>query len=51
MLAGESAARVTTDGGYRDQSPLRHEVMAFTGATPVAVADEPFLPVDDRAWP
>jgi hypothetical protein len=25
--------------------------MAFTGSTPAAVAGEPFLAVDDIAWP
>ncbi|MCF3120400.1 helix-turn-helix domain-containing protein [Streptomyces arenae] len=51
MLAGEGAARAAADGGYCDQSHLHRDVMAFTGATPAAVVREPFLTVDDRAWP
>ncbi|PSK93689.1 AraC-like DNA-binding protein [Murinocardiopsis flavida] len=51
LVAGESAARVAADGGYADQSHLHRDVKAFTGATPAAVADEPFLAVDDIAWP
>ncbi|WP_261958436.1 helix-turn-helix domain-containing protein [Streptomyces nigrescens] len=51
MLAGESTARVAADGGYCDQSHLHRDVMAFTSATPATVVNEPFLTVDDRAWP
>lgn len=50
LVAGQGAARVAAEGGYADQSHLHRDVVAFTGATPVAVADEPFLTVDDRAW-
>lgn len=51
LVAGEGAARVAADTGYADQSHLHREVMAFTGATPATVAGEPFLAVDDIAWP
>ena len=51
LVAGESAARVAADTGYTDQSHLHRDVMAFTGATPATVAGEPFLAVDDIAWP
>ncbi|MFB6840547.1 helix-turn-helix domain-containing protein [Streptomyces sp. NPDC056361] len=51
LVAGEGAARVAADTGYSDQSHLHRDVKAFTGATPAAVADEPFLAVDDIAWP
>ncbi|MEU6795899.1 helix-turn-helix domain-containing protein [Nonomuraea wenchangensis] len=42
---------VAGEGGYADQSHLHREVMAFTGATPSALAAEPFLAVDPLAWP
>jgi AraC-like DNA-binding protein len=51
LVAGEGAARVAADAGYADQSHLHRDVMAFTGATPASVAGEPFLAVDDIAWP
>jgi AraC-like DNA-binding protein len=51
MVAGDGAARVAADGGYCDQSHLHRDIMAFTGATSATVVDEPFLTVDDRAWP
>ncbi|WEV24795.1 helix-turn-helix domain-containing protein [Streptomyces sp. 71268] len=51
MVAGHGAARVAADSGYCDQSHLHRDVRAFTGATPAAVVDEPFLTVDARAWP
>ncbi|MFI9761560.1 helix-turn-helix domain-containing protein [Streptomyces sp. NPDC051963] len=51
LIAGESAAQVAADGGYCDQSHLHRDVMAFTGTTPATVLREPFLTVDDRAWP
>ncbi|MEU8133547.1 helix-turn-helix domain-containing protein [Streptodolium elevatio] len=51
LVAGESAARVAADGGYFDQSHLHRDVVTFTGATPAAVVEEPFLTVDDVAWP
>ncbi|MGW5158091.1 helix-turn-helix domain-containing protein [Nonomuraea wenchangensis] len=51
LAAGEGAALVAAEGGYADQSHLHREVMAFTGATPSALAAEPFLAVDPLAWP
>ncbi|MGV9346133.1 helix-turn-helix domain-containing protein [Streptomyces spiralis] len=51
LVAGEPAARVAADTGYADQSHLHRDVVAFTGATPATVAGEPFLAVDDLAWP
>ncbi|MEU5010862.1 helix-turn-helix domain-containing protein [Streptomyces sp. NPDC021749] len=51
MVAGDGAARVAADGGYCDQSHLHRDIMEFTGATPATVVYEPFLTVDDRAWP
>lgn len=51
LVAGDSAAQVATDTGYADQSHLHRDVAAFAGATPATVAGEPFLVVDDIAWP
>ncbi|WP_217145177.1 AraC family transcriptional regulator [Streptomyces sp. AC627_RSS907] len=51
LVAGDRAARVAADGGYCDQSHLHRDVMAFTGTTPATMLGEPFLTVDDRAWP
>jgi AraC-like DNA-binding protein len=51
LVAGEGVAHVAADTGYADQSHLHRDVMAFTGATPATVAGEPFLAVDDIAWP
>ncbi|WP_406146257.1 helix-turn-helix domain-containing protein [Streptomyces sp. NBC_01012] len=51
MTAGEHAAQVAADSGYYDQPHLHRDVMAFTGKTPATVLGEPFLTVDDRAWP
>ncbi len=51
LVAGERAAEVAAESGYFDQSHLHRDVMGFTGATPAAVVDEPFLTVDDIAWP
>lgn len=51
LVAGEDAARVAADAGYADQSHLHRDVRAFTGVTPATVAAEPFLAVDDLAWP
>jgi AraC-like DNA-binding protein len=51
LAAGEDIARVAADGGYADQSHLHRDVVAFTGATPATMATEPWLTVDDIAWP
>jgi AraC-like DNA-binding protein len=50
LAAGHDAARVAAEGGYADQSHLHRDVVAFTGATPAAVARAPWLAVDDVAW-
>ena len=50
LAAGHSAALVAAETGYADQSHLHHDVKAFAGATPAAVALAPFLAVDDVAW-
>jgi len=51
LVAGHAAARVAADVGYADQSHLHREVRAFAGGTPAGLADEPFLAIDDVAWP
>lgn len=51
LVAGGEAARVAADSGYADQSHLHRDVVAFTGLTPTTVVGEPWLAVDDRAWP
>jgi AraC-like DNA-binding protein len=51
LVRGHAPAQVAADGGYADQSHLHHDVRAFTGATPTASASEPWLAVDDTAWP
>jgi AraC-like DNA-binding protein len=51
LAAGRSAAWVAAEGGYADQSHLHRDVLTFTGATPTAVAEAPWLAVDDVAWP
>lgn len=47
----DRAAQVAAESGYADQSHLHRDIIAFTGATPATVADEPSLAVDDVAWP
>ncbi|GAA3581114.1 helix-turn-helix domain-containing protein [Amycolatopsis ultiminotia] len=51
LAAGHQAADVAAESGYADQSHLHHDVAAFTGMTPTAVAAAPWLAVDDVAWP
>jgi len=51
LVAGEGPARVAVENGYADQSHLHRDVVAFTGVTPATVASEPWLAVDDIAWP
>ncbi|MEU1348370.1 helix-turn-helix domain-containing protein [Streptomyces sp. NPDC005795] len=51
LVAGVGVAEVASAGGYFDQSHLHRDVMTYTGLTPATVAGEPFLTVDDTAWP
>lgn len=50
LVAGEGPSHAAAESGYADQSHLHRDVMAFCGVTPVELAREPFLAVDDRAW-
>ncbi|MDJ1135903.1 helix-turn-helix domain-containing protein [Streptomyces iconiensis] len=51
LAAGRTPAGAAAESGYYDQSHLHRNVRAFTGITPTTLADEPFLAVDDLAWP
>jgi AraC-like DNA-binding protein len=51
LAAGHSAALVAAETGYADQSHLHHDVMAFAGMTPTAIAATTWLAVDPVAWP
>jgi AraC-like DNA-binding protein len=51
LAGGAGAAEVAADGGYADQSHLHRDVVTFTGVTPARIVGEPFLAVDDVAWP
>ncbi|MGW8375126.1 helix-turn-helix domain-containing protein [Streptomyces sp. ODS28] len=51
LAAGRSPGSVAAESGYFDQSHLHRHVRSFTGVTPAALAREPFLAVDDDAWP
>ncbi len=50
LAAGQRAASVAADSGFVDQSHLNRDVMTFAGMTPTAVADAPWLSIDDIAW-
>jgi AraC-like DNA-binding protein len=51
LVAGDGAAGVAAESGYADQSHLHRDVVALAGSTPAAVAREPWLAVDEIAWP
>lgn len=51
LAAGEDPARVAADSGYADQPHLHRDIVAFTGSTPTTVVAQPWLAVDDTAWP
>lgn len=51
LVAGQSPARVAAETGYADQSHLHREVRDLAGMTPAAIAGQPWLAVDDVAWP
>lgn len=50
LAAGRSAAQVSAESGYVDQSHFHRDAMAFTGLTPKALAVAPWLAVDPLAW-
>jgi AraC-like DNA-binding protein len=51
LAAGVAPARVAAEAGYADQAHLHRDVQDFTRMTPAAVAGQPWLAVDDIAWP
>lgn len=51
LVRGHPPAQVAADSGYADQSHLHRDVHGFTGTPLTAAAGEPWLAVDDRAWP
>lgn len=51
LVAGDDPAAAAADSGYTDQSHLHRDVLAFSGVTPAKVVCEPFLTIDDVAWP
>ncbi len=51
LVRGHSPAHVAADSGYADQSHLYRDVRGFTGAPLTSAVGEPWLAVDDRAWP
>lgn len=51
LAAGHAVASVAAQSGYVDQSHLHREARAIAGVTPTAVANAPWLAIDDVAWP
>ncbi|ADD42372.1 transcriptional regulator, AraC family [Stackebrandtia nassauensis DSM 44728] len=51
LVAGHDPATVAAEVGFADQSHLHRDIVAFTAATPSAMTGEPFLTIDDKAWP
>ncbi|MET8870797.1 helix-turn-helix domain-containing protein [Nocardia sp. NPDC004604] len=50
LAGGHSAALVSAESGYVDQSHLHRDAMTFAGLTPTALAVAPWLAVDPVAW-
>jgi AraC-like DNA-binding protein len=51
LAAGHAAAYVAVESGYVDQSHLHRDIRAIAGLTPTALANAPWLAIDDVAWP
>ncbi|WP_297626809.1 helix-turn-helix domain-containing protein [Nocardia sp.] len=51
LVLGHPPAQVAADSGYADQSHLYRDVREFTGTPLTSATSEPWLAVDDRAWP
>jgi AraC-like DNA-binding protein len=51
LLQGHPPAQVAADTGYADQPHLHRDIQSFTGTPPTAAINEPWLAVDNRAWP
>lgn len=51
LVDGTDSAQVAAEAGYADQPHLVREIRSVSGVTPRRVRSEPFLTVDDTAWP